>query len=108
MLTIEHPLTGAKLQVANKDFSDQMTWNKAIDACEKLGSGWRLPTIEELEAIYEQLHNKGQGNFKESDYWSSAEMGNLNAKTFSFSSGNDSWLYLSKSDTYYARAVRTF
>jgi hypothetical protein len=48
MLTIEHPLTGAKMQVANKDFSDQMTWNKAIDACEKLGSGWRLPTIEEL------------------------------------------------------------
>ena len=55
MLTIEHPLTGEKFQVANKDFSDKMTWKDAIDACKNLGSGWRLPTKEELEAMYEEL-----------------------------------------------------
>jgi Mn-containing catalase len=74
MLTIEHPLTGEKRQIANKDFAEQMSWESAIEACEKLGSGWRLPTIEELEAMYEELHKKGQGNFSDSDdsdYWSS-------------------------------------
>jgi hypothetical protein len=73
MLTIEHPLTGEKLQIANKDFSSQMNWYDAIDACEKLGSGWRLPTYEELLAMYEELHEKGQGNFEEACYWCSKE-----------------------------------
>jgi len=29
-----------------------MNWEGAIDACEYLGIGWKMPTIEELEAMY--------------------------------------------------------
>lgn len=47
MLEIEHPLTGDKLQVANQDFSNRMTWDMAIRACNELGGGWRLPSVEE-------------------------------------------------------------
>ncbi|MDD3014517.1 MAG: DUF1566 domain-containing protein [Candidatus Gastranaerophilales bacterium] len=74
MLTIEHPLTGEKLQVANKDFVYGMPWLEAIRACQSIGSGWRLPTIEELEEINNQLFLKGEGNFIDDDpYWSSSE-----------------------------------
>ena len=73
MLEIEHPLTGEKLQVANKDFKFQMEFYDAIRAYENLGSGWRLPTIEELELMYEKLHKKGIGNFHNDYYWSSSE-----------------------------------
>lgn len=72
MLTIEHPLTGAKLQVANQNFSDEMTWEEAKRACRELGKGWRLPTKLELEAIYEQLHKNDQGNFRCTFYWTSS------------------------------------
>lgn len=87
MLTIEHPLTGAKLQVANRDFSEKMTWEEARRACRELGNGWRLPTKLEIEAMYEQLHKKGQGGFKEACYWSSNENENGNAWAFNF----DGW-----------------
>ena len=70
MLTIEHPLTGEKLQVANKDFSVQMNWPEAKNACESLGNGWRLPTLEELEEMHRQLRNNGLGAFKTEYYWS--------------------------------------
>lgn len=94
MLEIEHPLTGDKLQVANQDFSNRMTWDMAIRACNELGGGWRLPSVEELKAMYEQLHKKGKGNFKAyldhgpfvSAYWSSqgTENDDINARYFSF------------------------
>jgi hypothetical protein len=103
MLTIEHPLTGEKLQIANKDFSSQMNWYDAIDACEKLGSGWRLPTLEELKAMYEELHKKGQGNLKYA-YWSSTEGSNSLAWAFPFDDGNA--FRFNKNYTNYVRAVR--
>lgn len=76
MLTFEHPLTGEKLQIANKDFTGSMTWEEAMDACRQLGSGWRLPTKEELSGMYEQLYKEGLGNFEEDCYWSSTESAN--------------------------------
>ena len=30
-----------------------MTYDEAVRACSKLGEGWRLPTKEEMEEIYE-------------------------------------------------------
>jgi hypothetical protein len=71
ILTIEHPLTGAKLQVANQDFTYSMMWQEAKNACSNLGSGWRLPTIEELHAMHSQLYLNRLGSFREDDrYWS--------------------------------------
>lgn len=38
-----------------------------------MSNKWRLPTIEELEAMYHQLYKKGLGDFMLSHYWSSSE-----------------------------------
>ena len=41
------------LEIAQFDFLDPMTYDEAARACSKLGEGWRLPTKEEIEEIYE-------------------------------------------------------
>ena len=106
MLKITNPITGDELQVANQDFSDEMTWEQAKRACNELGSGWRLPNKQELKEIYEQLHEKGQGNFKAASYWSSTEFDGYSAWYFTFYDGNaDSY---GKYGTTYVRAVRAF
>ena len=81
----------------------EMTWLDAKSACEELGEGWRLPTIDELQAIHEQLHEEGKGNFKDEIYWSSTEDDAEYAKNFWFSSGDPD--YELKSVPNYVRAV---
>jgi len=104
MLTIEHPLTGAKLQVANQDFSQEMDWKSAKRACGELGSGWRLPSIEELRAMYKQLHEKSKGNFRAASYWSSKENDDGGVWDFGFNDGNA--YYGPSGESCYVRAVR--
>ena len=41
------------LEIAQFDFPNQMTWDEAVEACSKLGPGWRLPTKEEMQEIYQ-------------------------------------------------------
>ncbi len=106
MFEIEHPLTGEKLHVAIKDFLAEKNWKEAVEACEKLGNGWRLPTIEELEAMYEQLHLKEKGNLKPAYYWSITEYGDENAWIFDFYHGNPNYGG-NKEDLLYVRAVLT-
>lgn len=106
MLKITNPITGDELQVANQDFSDQMTWEEAKRACNELGSGWRLPNKQELLEIYEKLHEKGQGNFKASFYWSSAEYDGTYPWYFFFDDGVAYVNY--EGTTAYVRAVRAF
>lgn len=36
------------LEISEKDFPELMTYEDAVSACEKLGEGWRLPTVREL------------------------------------------------------------
>ena len=107
MLKITNPITGDELQVANQDFSNEMTWEEAKRACNELGSGWRLPTKQELLEIYEKLHEKGQGNFKAATYWSSSEIGANDAWTFTFTNGGANGDY-GKAYAFYVRAVRAF
>lgn len=45
------------LLVAQLDFSNSMTYDDAKYVCSKVGDGWRLPTKDELNLIYE---NKDQ------------------------------------------------
>lgn len=72
-LIIISPITGDKVQVALQDLGE-MDWKAANKACANLGIGWRLPTKEELEVMYKELHLKGKGNFaKNRHYWSSTE-----------------------------------
>jgi hypothetical protein len=60
-----------------------MTWDTAIKTVEKLGNGWRLPTIEEFFMIYKNklINSNSKG------YWSSTEYGNDYAWYFYFTSG---------------------
>jgi len=76
---------GETVIVAPEDLDREMNWYEATEACKKLDDGkWRLPTIEELEAMYKQLHKKGKGNFNRKKvesawYWSSSQ---INSSSF--------------------------
>jgi len=86
-LYINHPITGDKIQVAENDFPDKMSWHEAMSACAGLGGGWRLPNKEEQRVMYEQLHKQGKGNFKNNWYWSSSELTASDAWYFNFENG---------------------
>ena len=55
--------------VAENDFPETMPLDEAIEACADLGDGWRLPTMDELNLMYE---NKDKiGGFAKEYYWNS-------------------------------------
>ena len=59
----------ANLEVMTEDLGRMMSWNEAKKACADLGDGWRLPTKEELNILYQ---NKDKiGGFADMFYWSS-------------------------------------
>ena len=91
------------LEIMTEDLG-RMDWMEATKACADLGDGWRLPTKDELNILYE---NKDKiGGFAYTYYWSSSESNAYNAWYFSFNNGsaytND------KNNTLYVRAVRAF
>ena len=47
------------LEIAQFDFLEPMTYDVAVKECLKLGSGWRLPTKEEMEEIYKNKNSLG-------------------------------------------------
>ena len=53
-------------------------------------SDWFLPSVDELELLYENLHMQGLGNFADDPYWSSTD-GQYNSLTIVFSSGVRVW-----------------
>ena len=61
------------IEVAQHDFPNAQNWKDAIAKCNKLGEGWRLPTKDELNKLYN--NKKKIGGFKDSYlddfYWSS-------------------------------------
>jgi hypothetical protein len=61
--------TNEQLEVSQTDFENQMSKDEAEEACSELGNGWRLPNSSELKIIYNELHMKGKGNFKDEAYW---------------------------------------
>lgn len=112
---IELPYTNHIVQVAENDFPSRMTWYDAMIGCQNLGNGWRLPCIEELNAMYSQLHKNGKGNFKTANtdrgipyYWSSEEFEVNNAFLFDFLSYglHHCTVYGDKFDMGHVRAVR--
>jgi len=103
--TITNPITGKKIQVAQNDFLNPMTWKQAKNACAELGNGWRLPTEDELLVMYSMLHKKGKGNFKGETYWSNYESSPGYRSTKRFEDSNA--LNKKETEVYYVRAVRT-
>jgi len=100
---IGKPITIGNLHIAQYDFEEKMTWEKAKAKCYRLGKGWRLPTKNELNVMYK---NKDRiGGFALYVYWSSTE-GDFNGAwaqyfTDGFQDFND------KNFPGYVRAVRS-
>ena len=88
-------------------------WNKAKTWCLDYGSGWYLPSINELKMIYGNkstidytLSDNGYTTFANDCYWSSTEYSVNYAYELSFSIGNSNHSY--KNTTYYVRAILAF
>ena len=96
------------LEVMTKDLGE-MTWDDAMKACADLGDGWRLPTKDELNLLYE---NKEKiGGFVIDNYWSSTKHPHERqprAWMMSFMDTRGYQYGRSKASTYYVRAVRDF
>jgi hypothetical protein len=99
------------LEVAPANTEFAANWNDAKSRCATLKvngiGGWRLPTKNELNAMYTKLHKKGLGGFSSKRYyWSSSENDALVAWRRSFGNGGqDSY---DKRNVYCVRAVRAF
>uniref|UniRef100_A0A6M3J6T1 Lcl C-terminal domain-containing protein n=1 Tax=viral metagenome TaxID=1070528 RepID=A0A6M3J6T1_9ZZZZ len=92
------------------DASGPMTWHKAMKYAEKLGEGWRLPTIEELVTLVDYNRTDPASSFPEMPtyfFWSSSSVAG---------SASDAWyVHFSrhghvnnyvKTDANYVRCVR--
>ena len=87
------------LEVYPKDIG-VMTYVDAVKAVEKLGDGWRIPTLEELREIYK---NKDASFCTSSSsvsgfpvwYWSSTEYryDSSNVHNVRFSDGYEHWIH---------------
>ena len=60
-----------ELEIYNNDILIEKKWNDALKSCEQLGDGWRLPTKEELNTIFQ--NKESIKNLKDKGYWSSTE-----------------------------------
>lgn len=95
------------LEVMTEDLGD-MEWGEGVKACANLGDGWRLPTKDELNILYE---NKDEiGGFFDNAYWSSTndEKYSETAWLQFFNDGKQVDVFYSESLTCHVRAVRAF
>ena len=60
-------IPGRDIYVSGMDEPSRMTWDVAKSVCACKGSGWRLPTIGELQTIYQ--YRDMFGNFSREYYW---------------------------------------
>ena len=66
---IGNPIKVGNFIIAEFDFSEKLNWKDANSACMGLGSGWRLPSKNELDLIY-RSKNRLNSEFKSEFYWS--------------------------------------
>jgi hypothetical protein len=92
------------LEVMAEDDGREYSLIEAINFCEALGEGWRLPTKDEWNILYEN-HSKLEPNGWLWDYWTSSIDDNESPWYFNSQKGTahigDLWL-----DTHQVRAVR--
>ena len=88
-----------ELEVKTSDEKNTLTWHEAMKG---FSDGWRLPTKEELNVLYQ--HKDVVGGFANFFYWSSTEYSSTNAwyQSFNFGVLNNG----AKTATCLVRAVR--
>jgi uncharacterized repeat protein (TIGR02543 family) len=96
------------------------SWSEAVTVARGHKGGaytdWHLPTKNELDLMYQNLHKKGLGGFSNSYYWSSSEYNGNYAWFQNFSNGgqyynnydNNYYNSYNKGSTLSVRAVRAF
>ena len=92
------------LEIAQYDFPDKMNLNDAKKACADLGEGWKLPSQDELNYLYE--NKVAIGGFASVYYWSSTEFDGSFAWFQYFDDGFQG--FSNKASTAYVRAIRAF
>ena len=105
MTITKHILLEGRKSINGLEVSDNlgnMNWDEAKISCKKLGTGWRLPTKDELNMIYK--NREEIGGFANLGYWSSTEDDSNDAWTQDFTSGLQ--FYFNKVNFSYVRAVR--
>jgi|GEM_PF-519532 len=102
--------TGQHGLIAAKKNHGYTTWSIANTWCVSCNDGgnydWHLPSKEELNLMYKNLHKKGLGFFSASVYWSSTVGGSGKAWEQSFNDGDQN--YGSTNNEDYVRCVRSF
>jgi TolB-like protein len=85
----------------------------AVQLCDELSingfDDWFLPSYEELNFMYGNLHRRGLGNFRGDRYWSSTA--NYNGETpfaINFADGSERAEYIGNLPRYRVRAARRF
>lgn len=98
------------LEAASSDLDGSMNWNDAMSAARSFRFGgysdWRLPTKDELNLMYENLHKRGIGGLESAFYWSSSEDVSSHAWGLAFSLGLQG--RVGKNFDRRVRAVRAF
>ena len=79
----------------------------AADVASNVGSGWHLPSRDELTEMYTQLHQNGLGGFADGLYWSSSQDGASRAWLQRFFNG-DRGTVSKSNNSFRVRAVRAF
>ena len=103
---IGKPIKIGSLLVAEYDLEGKMNWYKARIMSSNLGSGWRLPTKNELNIIY--TNKEKVRNLTGQDYWSSTESKDSDCCAWwqTFDDGNQ-WVGYNKSYDHCVRAVKS-
>lgn len=93
------------LEAKATDEINKLNWSAAFATASAYGSGWHLPTRDELNHLFRQ--KSVVGSFSNENYWSSAEYASAVAwfKEFGFN-GRDG--HIGKSNAFRVRAVRVF
>jgi formylglycine-generating enzyme required for sulfatase activity len=81
---------------------EMMTWDEAVEYAKRLGDGLRLPTIKELEQVYEY----GLSGFNKDSYWSSSISDDTPDCAWVIYFGSGYTGYSSKTNSLYVRCVR--
>lgn len=82
-------------KIAHLDDAGPMPWQDAAKIHEQLGEGWRLPTFDELEIMYQTIGPgaTNSGEFTNGLYWSATDYDEYQARLIRFSDGNTSYHY---------------